>query len=132
MKKYNIAIADDHTLFRCGLKLLLSDFYLIENIYEASNGQEFINLIQKVRIDMVFMDIDMPIMNGIDSTIQSLEINPELKVVALSMYGDAEYYYKMIDAGAKGFILKDSNIEYVKKAIEVTLQGKNYFSQDIL
>ncbi len=132
MKKYNIIIVDDHTLFRKGLHLLLENFEMIDRIYEASNGLEFLEMIRNNPIDIAFMDIDMPVMDGVKATLRSLEQFPDLKIIALSMYGDEQYYYRMISSGVKGFLLKDSDINEVKNAIQSVGEGANYFSSDIL
>jgi DNA-binding NarL/FixJ family response regulator len=78
------------------------------------------------------MDIEMPIMNGIDATREVLKLCPATKVIALSMHANENYYSEMIDAGAKGFLLKNSKFEDVKKAITDVNNGKNFFSSDIL
>ena len=132
MKGYNIILVDDHALFRSGLHLLLDNLHTINNIYEASNGIEFLSTIGKYSVDIVLMDIDMPKMDGVEATKKALEKYPELKIIALSMYGDEEYYYKMINAGVKGFLLKDSEISEVKNAIQSVGEGTNYFSPEIL
>ena len=132
MKKLHIIIVDDHTLFRGGLKLLLQTFDFIDRIDEAPNGKEFLHLIRKQPADIVLMDINMPAMDGIEATRQALEIFPDLKIIALSMFGEEEYYYKMIEAGVKGFLLKDSEIDQVKSAIQTVWNGDSYFSQELL
>ena len=132
MQKINLFIVDDHKLFREGLMLLLKNDELIKNIYEASNGSEFLEAIKEYKPDLVFMDIDMPELNGIETTKKAIEKYSDLKIIALSMYGNEEYYYKMIEAGAKGFLLKDSGIGDVKTAIKSVLNGSNYFSQELL
>ena len=114
LKKLRIYIVDDHKLFREGLKLLLSTQDFVHHIYEASNGRDFIENLSFVDCDLVLMDIEMPEMNGIEATEQALRIRPDLKVIVLSMYGDEQYYYKMVDVGVKGFVLKNSGIEKVK------------------
>lgn len=78
------------------------------------------------------MDIEMPEMNGIEATEAALRIKPDLKVIVLSMYGDEQYYYKMVDAGVKGFVLKNSGIEKVITAIHKVAAGENYFSEELL
>jgi len=132
MKKLSVILVDDHKLFREGLNLLLSNFSFIDKIYEASHGEEFLALIKSVNADIIFMDVEMPIMNGIEATKKALDYNPELNIIALSMYAEEDYYTKMIDAGAKGFILKNSGIQEVEMAINHIMEGKNYFSQVIL
>lgn len=132
MNKIQLLIADDHQLFRNGLKILLDAFddFLVAG--EAGNGEELLSIMHSCDCNIVLMDINMPVMDGITATRKALEINPDLKVIALSMYGDEEYYYKMVDAGAKGFLLKDSDINEVKDAIIAVNNGGNYFSQKLL
>lgn len=132
MQKLRIYLVDDHKLFREGLKLLLSTQDFVHHIYEASNGQEFIENLSFVDCDVVLMDIEMPGMNGIDATREALRMRPNLKVIVLSMYGDEQYYYKMIDAGAKGFMLKNTGIENVVTAILKVAAGENFFSEELL
>jgi DNA-binding NarL/FixJ family response regulator len=132
MGKIRIIIADDHQLFRNGLKILLNSFPEFEVTGEASNGKEFLELLKTVQADIALMDINMPEMDGIEATRKGVKINPAVSVVALSMYGEEEYYYKMVDAGAKGFLLKDSDISEVKEAILTVVKGGSYFSQELL
>lgn len=131
-QKLQFVIVDDHFLFRNGLKLLLQNYYPEAEILEASNGLEYIQLLEKYSPSLVFMDINMPVMDGVEATANSLEIYPELNIVALSMFGDEAYYYRMIQVGAKGFLLKNSDVEEVIEAIETVLDGKNYFSRELL
>ncbi|MDR2414209.1 MAG: response regulator transcription factor [Odoribacteraceae bacterium] len=128
----NIFIVDDHKLFREGLKLLLSTRGFANGIHEASNGKEFIRKLHATPCDVVLMDIEMPEMNGIDATIQAMKMKPALKIIVLSMFGDEQYYYKMIDAGARGFMLKNSGIDKVITAIQKVSNGENYFSEELL
>ncbi len=132
MEKIQIVIVDDHQLFRNGLKILLNAFPEFEVIGEASNGLEFLKIIKNTKADIALMDINMPEMDGIEATQKGLEICPEINIIALSMYGEEEYYNKMVDAGAKGFLLKDSDISEVKEAILTIMKGGNYFSQELL
>ncbi len=132
-EKLTIILADDHKLFREGLKVLLSQFSYIKKIVEVENGQEFLDFVEKKEtVDIVFMDIEMPIMDGITATKEALLHNPDLKIIALSMYGEEDYYTQMINAGAKGFLLKNSGIDDVEKAINTVIDGHNYFSPEIL
>lgn len=132
VKKLKIYIVDDHKLFREGLKLLLSTQDFVQHIYEASNGLEFVENLSMIDSDVVLMDIEMPMMNGIDATQAALRQKPGMKIIVLSMYGDEQYYYKMIDAGVKGFVLKNSGIEKVITAIQKVAGGENYFSEELL
>lgn len=132
MEKINIFLVDDHKLFREGLKLLLSNLDIIGNVYEASSGKEFLDKLEDTDCDIVLMDIEMPEINGIETTKLAIEAKPDLKVIALSMYGEEMYYYKMLDAGAKGFLLKDSGVEAVQEAVETVYGGSSFFSEDLL
>lgn len=132
MQKLKIYLVDDHKLFREGLKLLLSTQDFVHHIYEASNGREFLENLSFVDCDVVLMDIEMPEINGIDATREALKIKPGLKIIVLSMYGDEQYYYQMIDAGAKGFMLKNTGIENVITAIRKVAAGENFFSEELL
>lgn len=132
MEKIKIIIADDHQLFRNGLKILLNSFPEFEVTGEASNGEEFLRLIKSCPADIALMDINMPEMDGIDATRKGLKICPSINIIALSMYGEEEYYYKMVDAGAKGFLLKDSDISEVREAVLTVMKGGSFFSQELL
>lgn len=132
MEKIRIALADDHQLFRNGLKILLSGYNEFEVIAEASNGGELLGILENTIPDIVLMDISMPEMDGIEATARLARQAPGTRVIALSMYGEEEYYYKMLDAGAKGFILKDSDITEVHDAIIAVHKGGNFFSQELL
>lgn len=127
-----VFIVDDHNLFREGLSFLLSNSKFISEIHQAENGSDFLEKIKTVKPDIVLMDIEMPKMNGIETTIQTLRLIPECKIIALSMYGNENYYSQMIDAGAKGFLLKNSKFEAVQQAIKEVYEGNNYFSPEIL
>jgi len=132
MEKIRIIIADDHQLFRNGLKMLLEASPEFEITGEASNGEEFLRILKNCPADIVLMDINMPEMDGIEATRKGIKLCPSIAVIALSMYGEEEYYYKMVDAGAKGFLLKDSDISEVKEAILTVRKGSSYFSQELL
>jgi len=132
MNNLKVILVDDHQLFREGLKLLLGNFKYIVSIKEASNGQDFLELLKEDRPDIVFMDINMPGVDGIEATRLALQSEPSLNIIGLSMYADEDYYTRMIDAGAKGFVLKNSSIHEVETAIKHIMNGNNYFSPEIL
>jgi len=111
---------------------LLKELDYIDEVAEASNGREFLEYLDNHSVHLALMDINMPIMNGIDATQEAVKRYPDLKIIALSMLNDEDYYFKMIDAGARGFILKDAGSDELTKAIEVVMGGQNYFSQDLL
>ena len=99
MKNPEIIIVDDHLIFRQGLRSLLAIENIGTVIGEASNGIEFIELLSRLRPDLVLMDISMPHMDGMEATRKALEMMPELRIIVFTMFGDEEYYHKMIDLG---------------------------------
>lgn len=132
MKKLKIFIVDDHALFREGLRFLLAHSDFVEEVVEAKSGQEFLNSVTDVLPDVVLMDIDMPEMNGIEATRTGLVRMPTLKIIALSMHSDENFYTEMLEAGAKGFLLKNSRFQDVQQAILEVYNDRNYFSPEIL
>ena len=132
MQTYTVALVDDIQVFREGIKLRLTNMGDITEVLEADSGEFFLQLINHHQPDLVFMDISMEGMDGIEATKKALSKYPDLNIVALSMYGDENYYTGMINAGAKGFILKNSGIQDVQAAIKQVMAGNNYFSQEIL
>jgi DNA-binding NarL/FixJ family response regulator len=130
--KPNVILVDDHLIFRQGLK----DMITLENIAfvvgEASNGVEFLKLLPNQKPDLVLMDIDMPLMNGLEATRRALALIPDLKIMAFTMFGDKEYNDKIRELGAKGFVSKTINIEELELAIETVLNGNNYFQNTVL
>jgi DNA-binding NarL/FixJ family response regulator len=132
MKKPDIIIVDDHLIFRQGLKSLFTIENIATVIGEASNGKEFIELLSTLKPDLVLMDIDMPHMNGMEATKIALELMPDIKIIAFTMFGDEEYYYRMVELGVRGFILKSSGITELEKAIEDVMKGESYFSNELL
>jgi DNA-binding NarL/FixJ family response regulator len=132
MSKFSVMIVDDHPLFREGLKLILGEINNVGEIFQASNGEEFLRFLSHTLPDMVLMDIEMPLMNGIEATRIAVERFPTIKIIALSMYSDDAYYFKMIESGAKGFIAKNSDIDIVEKAMVTVMSGNEYFSAEIM
>lgn len=127
-----IALVDDHSLFRRGLKVLLSSRPDFEVVADAGSGGEFLAMLPTARPDVVFMDYDMPEMNGAETAERALAEYPDLKVITLSMFGDSAYYSRMMSSGAKGFLLKDSEFDEVVEAVETVYSGGTYFSASLL
>lgn len=132
MKGVKIVLVDDHALFRNGLKGLISMREGYEVVAEAGDGGEFLDMLPTLEADVVFMDISMPNVGGEEATRKALSLCPDLKIVTLSMFGEESYYTRMVEAGAKGFLLKDSSIEEVFDAIDTVVAGGDYFSQRLL
>ena len=114
------------TLFRNGLRTLLDGIEGFSVIGEASNGVELLELLPGIEPDVILLDIEMPKMNGIVTAEEALKRYPDLKIITLSMYGDEDYYFKMVSLGVKGFILKNSEIKEVAAAIETVVGGGSY------
>jgi DNA-binding NarL/FixJ family response regulator len=129
--KIKLLIVDDHEIFRNGLKMVLGKLKYIELVGEASNGEEFIAMLKETKPDVVLLDIEMPGLNGIDAAKTALKIEPKLKIIALTMFGDDEYIQSMLDAGAKGFLIKNINKETLDKAILTVNNGGNYYSEEL-
>src|SRR3990172_4069831 len=123
MQKWNILIVDDHRLFRSGLRYILEESKQFTVVAEASNGAEFLQLISKTKPHLVIMDINMPVMNGIEATRQAITRYPDLKILVLSMYGESEYYNTLLELGVRGFVLKEADIEEFFVAINKILAG---------
>jgi DNA-binding NarL/FixJ family response regulator len=130
--KKKVIIADDHTLFRQGLKLLLEDIENIEVIADVANGKELIEIAGAIDPDLIIMDINMPLINGIEASRILLKEKPDLKILVISMYGDEQYYNSVIENGVKGFVLKDADNEELRTAVKKILNGMTYFSQELL
>ncbi len=122
-----VVLVDDHTLFRNGLKGLIDGRCGCRVVAEFSDGADFVAELPALDADVVFMDISMPTMNGDEATVKALALKPDLKVICLSMLGDENYCSRMLDAGAKGFLLKDSEIDEVFEAISTVAGGGDYF-----
>ena len=130
--KRKVIIVDDHTLFRNGLRILLNNIENYHVIAEAANGKQFLELLDRLEPDIVLMDINMPVMDGIEASTIAHEKYPNLKIITLSMYGEEDYYYKMVNAGVKGFVLKNSDIKEVKTALDIVYEGGSFFSSELL
>jgi DNA-binding NarL/FixJ family response regulator len=111
-KKPDIIIVDDHLIFRQGLKAIINYEEVGSVIAEASNGEEFIQLLSTLKPDLVLMDIDMP----------------DLKIIAFTVFSEEEYYLRMMNIGAKGFLQKSSGITELENAIQLVMKGDSYFS----
>lgn len=131
-RRVKIALVDDHTLFRTGLVGLLAQHPDYEVVADVGSGEEFLGLLPTLDVDVVFMDISMPGIDGSETTRRALAQRPELRIITLSMYGDEHFYSLMVECGASGFLLKDSDIEEVYAAIDSAMSGDSYFSSTLL
>lgn len=127
-----IIIVDDHSLFREGIKLLIENEGMGEVIGEAENGKVFLKLLESLEPDLVIMDIEMPVMGGLEATIKALKVRPGIKILALTMLNEKSNFIEMINAGVIGFVLKTSGKNEFERAINAITKGENYFSNDVL
>lgn len=130
--EYRIALVDDHTLFRNGLRGLLERCAGCRVVGEAGGGEEFLAMLEGLEADVVFMDFAMPGLDGAQTTEQALARRPDLKIITLSMFGEESYYSRMVEVGARGFLLKDSDIGDVIEAVRTVAAGGTYFSPGLL
>ncbi len=127
-----VFIVDDHEIFRNGLKLVFGKNKVFEVTGEAESGEEFLQLMDTQDFDVVLMDIKMKGLDGIETTAKAVEKNPEIKVLVLSTFGEEEFLHQIINAGAKGFLLKNVDKETLFNAIKLVHNGQNYFSPELL
>jgi len=132
MNQIRLAVIDDHDLFRQGIKLVLGQIDGLEVVYDTADGYQFVEALGRTRIDIALMDVEMPALNGALTTIKALQVKPDLKVIALTMFSDTGHFTQMIKAGVKGFILKKSGKSELQLAISNVYQGNNYFSPDVV
>ena len=131
MKKLRILLADDHTVMRTGLRVLLERQTSLEVVGEAENGRETIQLAASLRPDVVVMDVGMPVLNGIEATKTIVTEDPSIAVVILSMHADESYVMRALKAGARGYLLKDSAPADLLGAIQAVIQNKSFFSPKV-
>lgn len=132
MKRTRVLIADDHTLFRQGMRNLIASEADIEVVGEASTGNEAISLAETTRPDLVLMDVSMPGLSSFEATRQLKRSRPDLKVLFLTMYDDEDYLLESMQAGASGYILKDSPTEQLLTGIRDVQNGGSYLSPKML
>lgn len=124
-------IADDHTIVRQGMRKLLetcSDFQIIG---EAKDGAETVGAVEKLRPDLVIMDISMPGLNGLEATRQVKKKFPEMRILILTMHAEKEYIFKILQSGASGYLLKGSSVEELVAAIRAVDRGESYLSPPV-
>lgn len=131
MKPINLAIADDHKIFRNGLKATLEDYPDFNLMIEASNGKELIGLLATHTPDVILMDIKMPEMDGMQTTTFVSQNFKQIKVLALSMHNEDKYIVDMMRAGASGYLLKNAEPEEIIEAINTVYNKGFYFNEHL-
>ena len=127
----NIAIAEDHVLFRQGMVSLLNEEGGFNTVFRAGNGQELLDNLQNIMPDVILLDISMPVMEGKEALSKIRELYPEAKVIMLSMYYESSYIAEYLAKGARAFLPKNCNIEKVIEAIHTVHTRGFYFDDDI-
>lgn len=131
MQKIRVLLADDHTVVRQGLRALLAAEEDIEIVGEAENGRQALQLVKKLLPDIVVMDIAMPVLNGIEATRQITRYVPNVKVLVLSTYSNDEYVEQLTEAGAAGYLVKQTAANDLLKGIREAFKGNAFFSPAI-
>jgi Response regulator containing a CheY-like receiver domain and an HTH DNA-binding domain len=131
MNRINVLLTDDHQIIIDGLKSLLKNQDDINVIAEANNGREAIRLLGLLSVDVVLMDIDMPVLNGIDALKEIKKQFGKVKVIILSMHNEAGMIKSLIDIGANGYLLKSCSQDELIDAIQKVAAGQSYFSADV-
>jgi len=131
MKDIGILLADDHGVVRKGLRFLIERQPGMEVVGEARDGREAVQLAEQLNPKIIIMDIAMPRLNGIDATAQIIKRDPGVGVIILSMHSDEGYLVRVLAAGARGYLLKDSAELHLVQAIQTVVQGKPFFSPQI-
>ena len=124
-KLITVVIADDHTLVREGTKQLLDEHPGLSVVGEAADGQEAVEVVTRLKPDVVLMDIAMPGMNGIEATKRIKETTPSTSVLVLTAYDDEQYIYALLDAGAAGYLLKNVSGEELARSIYAVAEGES-------
>jgi two-component system response regulator NreC len=128
MKQIRVLLADDHTLIRAGLRMVIEAQPDLKVAAEANDGREAVAMARNLKPDVVVMDIGMPSLNGIEAALQIHEALPDTQIVMLSMHSDEGYVLKALKAGAKAYLLKDSAEADLSRAIHAAAAGKSFFS----
>jgi DNA-binding NarL/FixJ family response regulator len=127
MKKISLVIADDHEIFRDGLSLMLAKQDTVSLIGQAGDGEQLLKLVDEYKPDIVLTDIKMPSLDGISAARILLQRHPELKIIALSMYEEDDLIVEMLEAGAKGYLLKNADKKEILEAITTVNEGNIFY-----
>ena len=128
-KVIKVAIADDHALFRAGVKTSLSSKRDVELIAEADNGMQLLNLLKHIEPDVILLDIQMPIMDGIQTLPEIRKVRPDAKVIILSMHNDHSMISKLMEIGANSYLTKNSDSETIYQAIKTCYEQEFFFNE---
>jgi DNA-binding NarL/FixJ family response regulator len=122
-----IVMADDHEIFRDGFRLMLTKFPDIQLIGEAENGKDLVDMVKELQPDVVITDIKMPIMDGIEAAKKMVELFPDIGIIGLSMFDEDDLIVDMLEAGAKGYLIKNAGKEQITEAIRTVYEHNPYY-----
>ena len=131
MQEINVFVVDDHQIFLDGIVSLLDDEPNIKIVGTAHNGKQAIDRIKTQKVDVVLMDINMPEMDGIEATKQLKKINPNIKILMLTMHSEPRFIKECLEIGAKGYVLKNISKDDLLKAIDSVYQDKSFLDQEV-
>jgi len=131
MGTIKVLVADDHTILRQGIKALLANQEGIEVVGEAKDGREAIKVIEELLPDVILMDIAMPGLNGAEATRRIKKKFPKMKVLVLTMYANEEYIFQILNAGANGYLVKETAFQDLISAIKAVYSGESFMSPSI-
>ena len=131
MKKIRVLLADDHTLVRAGIRALLERQPDQEVVGEAADGLQAVRMTEELQPDVVLMDLAMPGVNGLEATARITKNFSRVKVLALTMHDDQEYFFEVLQAGASGYVLKNAAPQELVTAIRAVVEGKAYLSPGV-
>jgi DNA-binding NarL/FixJ family response regulator len=126
-----VLIVDDHTILRDGLERALGTNPLIGMVKQAASGKEALEVINNFEPDIIFMDIFMDEMDGLETSVRILEVKPDVKIIAFSQFDDKDHITGMFAAGVKGYVVKTSGISVINEAIKTVMEGRNYFTKEL-
>jgi DNA-binding NarL/FixJ family response regulator len=126
-EKINVAIADDHVIFRDGLKASLKKNSIVGQVYQCKNGQEVVNLLENNDVEVLLLDIEMPVMNGIETARWIIKNKPKVNIIVLTMFNNRRYIMELYDIGVIGYLMKNTDVSELTKAITMALQGDSYY-----
>lgn len=126
-----IAVVDDQHLFRTGMSAMLKDYEELNVIIQCSNGKELLQALKRQTPHVVLLDIEMPVMNGVETTEILRQRYPDIKIIILTMYNEEELIYDMINKGAHGFLVKDNTVDEVVDAIYSVLENGSYYNREV-
>lgn len=126
-----IALVDDHALFRQGMKAMLEDIEGMECVFSANNGQELLDQLAEEPVDLILMDLEMPVMDGLTAIPLVNKLNPNIKILIISMHQDDQFISRVMELGANGYLLKDAEFEELEIALESVKNSGFYFNDQV-